>query len=57
MDKSDVLEQKARLLRVSIEGLLRLSQSGLGVDDEEFRAVIELASELEQELTVKEAAV
>jgi hypothetical protein len=56
MDKADLLEQKARLLRVSIEGLLRLSQSGLGVDDEEFRAVIELASELEQELTVKEAA-
>ena len=33
MNKSDVLEQKARLLRVSIEGLLRISQSGLGVDD------------------------
>jgi hypothetical protein len=56
MDKEDVLEIKARLLRVAIEGLFRISQEGLGVDEEEFRAVIELASDLEQMLTIKEAA-
>jgi hypothetical protein len=29
MDKEDVLEIKARLLRVAIEGLFRISQEGL----------------------------
>jgi hypothetical protein len=31
-------------------------RKGLCVDEEEFRAVIELASDLEQMLTIKEAA-